>query len=238
MRVRREPPRWRTVELVGRVEKRPRLVRLTLRGDELDADLTREPAASVRLLLPTVDGELVVPAWNGNEFLLPDGRRPTIRTLTPLRAGDDGDGDGGEGRVLAVEVVVHDDSPLSRWATTAAIGTPAALSGPGRGYTIDDDATAFVLAGDESARPAIDQLRPLLPAAADVETVVLDDPDALPDAVAALTIPVGARVWAAGEAAAMQRLRKHLFDERGLARSQCTVRGYWKRGRAGTGDDA
>ena len=38
----------------------------------------------------------------------------------------------------------------------------------------------------------------------------------------------------AGEAAAVQRIRKHLFDERDLPRSHCTVRGYWKHGRAGS----
>ena len=45
------------------------------------------------------------------------------------------------------------------------------------------------------------------------------------------------RVWAAGEAAAMQRLRRHLFDERGLSRSQVVVRGYWKHGRQGDAAD-
>ena len=44
-------------------------------------------------------------------------------------------------------------------------------------------------------------------------------------------------VWAAGEAAAMQRIRKHLFDERGLARASAVVRGYWKRGRTGEPHD-
>jgi NADPH-dependent ferric siderophore reductase len=43
-------------------------------------------------------------------------------------------------------------------------------------------------------------------------------------------------VWAAGEAAAMQRLRKHLFEERDIPRARTTIRGYWKHGRAG-GDD-
>jgi NADPH-dependent ferric siderophore reductase len=41
-------------------------------------------------------------------------------------------------------------------------------------------------------------------------------------------------VWVAGEAAAMQRIRTHLFDGRGLTRSQATVRGYWKLGRSAT----
>ncbi len=51
-------------------------------------------------------------------------------------------------------------------------------------------------------------------------------------AVEALDLAPDARVWAAGEAAAVQRIRTHLFDGRGLARSQAVVRGYWKHGRA------
>ena len=39
------------------------------------------------------------------------------------------------------------------------------------------------------------------------------------------------RVWAAGEAAAMQRIRRFLFDERALPRSRTVIRGYWKHGR-------
>ncbi|MEM7286145.1 MAG: SIP domain-containing protein, partial [Actinomycetota bacterium] len=38
-------------------------------------------------------------------------------------------------------------------------------------------------------------------------------------------------VWAAGEAASMQAIRKHCFDELDLPRSQTTIRGYWKPAR-------
>jgi NADPH-dependent ferric siderophore reductase len=38
-------------------------------------------------------------------------------------------------------------------------------------------------------------------------------------------------VWAAGEAAAMQRIRRHLFEHLGVPRSHAVVRGYWKRER-------
>ena len=41
-------------------------------------------------------------------------------------------------------------------------------------------------------------------------------------------------VWVAGEAAAVQKIRKHLFDQRGMSRSDATVRGYWKHGRSAT----
>jgi len=40
----------------------------------------------------------------------------------------------------------------------------------------------------------------------------------------------------AGEAAAVQRIRRHLFTERGVTRSHAAVRGYWKHGRTGDGD--
>ena len=43
-------------------------------------------------------------------------------------------------------------------------------------------------------------------------------------------------MWVAGEAAGVQRIRRLLFQERGLPRSQAAIRGYWKHGRAGDGD--
>jgi NADPH-dependent ferric siderophore reductase len=254
LRARREPPRYRRVA-VRRVEHvSPRLVRVTLTGGELDGFGFDEPAASVRLLIPTPGtDELVMPSWNGNEFLLPDGSRPTIRTLTPVRA----DPDSCE---LEVDIVVHEGGTASGWAAGAAPGAPAAVSGPGRGYDVDPDADAFLLAGDETAIPAIRQVLEAVPAttpvhvaieiarpdarldlpdhpAADVRwcdlTPGADPGDALLDAVRHTEVLPGTKVWAAGEAAAMQRIRRHLFDERGLTRADATIRGYWKRGRRG-----
>ena len=56
------------------------------------------------------------------------------------------------------------------------------------------------------------------------------------DAMRAATITPATRVWAAGEAAAVQRIRHYLFDDRGIPRNHTAIRGYWKHGRAG--DDA
>ena len=57
--------------------------------------------------------------------------------------------------------------------------------------------------------------------------------DTLVEAVRALgDLPDG--IWVAGEAACVQRIRTHLFEDRGLSRSQATVRGYWKKGRSAT----
>src|SRR5437762_14058928 len=98
-----------------------------------------------------------MPTWTGNEFLLPDGRRPTIRTFTPRRLDP-------QALELDLEIVVHGDGAASEWAATAAPGDPAAVSGPGRGYAFEPDAPAFLLAGDETAIPAISQLLEVLPA--------------------------------------------------------------------------
>ncbi|HVM08340.1 MAG TPA: siderophore-interacting protein [Acidimicrobiales bacterium] len=243
LRLRREPPRFRRVTVRGLEPVTSRLHRVTLGGDDLDGFEHPGLAASVRLLLSHEK-----PTWNGNEFLLADGTRPVIRTLTPLRFDP-------EALTLDVEIVRHDGGAMSAWVDVASPGDEVAISGPGRGYDLDTAAPAFVIAGDETALPAIGQLLEAVPSstAVTVDVEVADpaatiphidaswhvaEPDAPPGdslvrAVEAAVIPDGARVWVAGEAAAVQRIRKHLFEQRGLPRSQCTVRGYWKHGRAG-----
>ena len=262
-RTRREPPPLRRVA-VRRVEARsPRLLRVTLAGDGLAGFEPGLPGGSVRLLLPRSSqstsaspSELVLPTWNGNEYRYDDGTRPPIRTLTPLRfSPDDGE--------LDIDVVLHGTGPLSTWAASARPGAPTAVSGPGRGYEVDADARSFLLAGDESALPALGLLVAAMPPEADVSVIVEiadasarlpfpDRPgvtvswheqadgavpgDALAGAVVGAPLDGDERIWAAGEAAAMQRIRRHLFETVGIPRSRAVVRGYWKHGRAG-GDD-
>src|SRR6202022_1610891 len=111
---------------------------------------------------------------------------------------------------------------------------------------IDRDAPAFLLAGDETAIPAISQLLEVLPTGTPVQVHIevahgdarlalpghpnatvewYEQPpgsppgSALVAAVGSADIALGARVWAAGEAAAVQRIRRHLFEERGLPRA-------------------
>ncbi|MDH3249750.1 MAG: siderophore-interacting protein [Acidimicrobiia bacterium] len=254
--IRREPPPFRTAFVVSNERITPRLARIRLTGPELEALTIDEPAASVRLLIPTPgDAELIIPVWNGNEFLRPDGTRPIIRTLTPRSL---------DGETLSLEIVLHDDGAMSHWAASVGGDEGAAISGMGRGYSIDPTAAGLLLAGDESAIPAISQLLEWIAPETDVLVIVeIADPegrapmpsharaavswvelptgappgDALVDAVESAEISDGWRVWAAGEAAAMFRIRKHLFDSVGLERKHATVRGYWKHGRTGPGSD-
>jgi NADPH-dependent ferric siderophore reductase len=253
-RVRRPPPPFRHV-VVRRTERlSPRMIRVTFTGGDLAGMVVEHPAASVRLLLPQPGTDtLVIPVWQGNEFLLPDGQRPTLRTFTPRLVAPDT-------HEIDLDVVLHAGGAASDWAAAAAPGDPAAISGPGRGYVVDPDAPAFVLGGDEAAIPAISQLVAAIPSRLAVQVhielahpqgrldlpphpgVVLQWHDLPPGAaagqmlvraLATTAVAPGARIWFAGEAASMQRLRRVLFEERGIPRTQASVRGYWKMGRRG-----
>lgn len=243
-RVRQPPPPFRVVEVADKEAVSPRMIRVRVAGDELEGFAIEAPAASVRLLLPQGD-ELEIPTWQGNEFRNADGSSPIIRTLTPRRFD-------GDRRLLDLDIALHEGGALTPWAEECRVGDPAAVSGPGRGYTVDSGALSYVVAGDESAIPAICQLLEWLPdvpisarvAVASDEAIVdlhrdIDerwvvepDVDALGDRLVQSLEDVefegATKVWAAGEAAAMQRLRKHLFGERGVDRFNASVRGYWK----------
>lgn len=253
-RVRREPPAFRRVRVRSTAQLGARMLRVVLGGDDLDGFAIEAPASSVRLLLPPAGHDaIVMPTWTGNQFELPDGHRAPIRTFTP-RYFDH------ERLELTLDVVLHDHGAATDWARGASVGDEVAISGPGRSEELDPGARSFLLAGDESAIPAIGQL---LEAIAPNCSIDVHIEIAAPDARLDLPAHPGATVmwheaeagappgdslvsavqsveelpdavWVAGEAAAVQRLRRYLFDERGRTRSGVTARGYWKIGRSAT----
>jgi len=247
-RVRREPPALRTLGTVRTEVRTLRMMRLVVGGPELAGLEIPEPAASVRLLVPWPGETFALPTWNGNEFLLAGDRRPALRTFTPVAL----DPDRNE---LTIDIVRHGGGAISEWVERAEPGDPCAISGPGRGETIDATAKRYVLLGDETAIPAIEQLLGAIPASieVDVHIELTDDRARLPlpnhpmatttwhvgeagdppgsrlrSVITEVTVDDATRVWAAGEAAAVQAIRTHLFGERGVPRSHTTIRGYWK----------
>jgi NADPH-dependent ferric siderophore reductase len=259
-RLRREPPRFRRVEVLRTERVSPRMMRVTVGGAELDGFTVEQPASSVRVLLPTTRaGDFVVPTWTGNEYRLPNGERPRIRTLTPRRVDT-------TTNEIDLDIVLHGEGTASRWAEHATVGSPSAISGPARGYAVPSDGARFVLGGDETALPALTQVLRALPQSATVTAFIeIATPDAaihvepregatvawlvtapaatpghaFATAVCDAVIDDDTFVWAAGEAAAVQRIRRYLFEHRGMPRGSATIRGYWKHGRtADSGDES
>ena len=246
--LRTPPPDFRRLVLRSVTDLTPLMRRMVVGGDELVGFEVPDPAASVRLLIPEPGAAgLVVPEWRGNEFLYDDGSRPTIRTFTPRRFDPDA-------HEMAIDVVLHETGAVTTWLEGASIGDEVAISGPGRGYDVPTEGT-LVLAGDETALPAIAQIVEIAPAGVQVRVLAevrsnearldLVDQDRvriewfvadasqgergsmLVDALGSIDLAGDVHVWAAGEAKVMQAIRTLLRDA-GLHRSRMTVRGYWK----------
>jgi NADPH-dependent ferric siderophore reductase len=230
------------------------LVRVTFGGGELAGFRWPGPASHLKVFLPEPGGhevELPPADENGLMVLLPGQPRPTTRTFTPLRW------DEAAGR-LDVEFLLHGHGPAAQWAARARPGDALAVSQPRRRYDVLPDSGWLLLAGDESALPAITTLLHVLEPTLAVQILVeVEDPGheidlpkhpdaelswvprgtgqhpgtALTDAVAAWTPPPGpGQVWAACEARAVRDIRGHLLGRHGLPSERVLTRGYWRDG--------
>lgn len=252
------------VEDVERIS--PRMLRISFSGDALASLMEDRPDQQMKLCfprpgqrvprLPEPDAEDTYGMrWYEAYLAIPEPERPLMRSFT-VRSYDPGSG------LMAVDFVLHgDDGPATRWARTAGPGDVAGMVGPSSAYARPlPRAGHLLLAGDESALPAIGTILEALPAGARV-TVCAEVADAaeeqrfdsaaevtvcwvhrdrgasLLDAVRSAALPQGDTAgWLAGEAGTVRVLRRHLVEERGLPRSAVEFSGYWRR--ALTQDDA
>ncbi|MFE3637638.1 siderophore-interacting protein [Streptomyces sp. NPDC059168] len=174
---------------------------------------------------------------------------PVTRTYT-VRAWDP------EHRELTLDFVIHGDEGLAGpWAVRARPGETVRLIGPGGAYAPDPAADWHLLAGDESALPAIARTLETLPAGSrahafvevagpdeeqkvdsDVEVVWLHRGNrpvgqALLEAVRALEFPTGRpQAFVHGEAAFVKELRRMLRVELRIPREDLSISGYWRLG--------
>jgi NADPH-dependent ferric siderophore reductase len=159
---------------------------------------------------------------------------------------------------LWIDFVVHGDAGIAGpWAAAARPGDPVRFMGPGGGYAPNPDAAWHLLAGDESALPAISAALERMPAGARVKAFIeVEDPaeeqkletaadaeitwlhrgarphgELLVPAVRALDFPAGeVHAFVHGEANLVKDLRALLRVEHGLPMSQLSISGYWRRG--------
>jgi NADPH-dependent ferric siderophore reductase len=155
-----------TVDRVDRAS--PSFVRITFSGPELGSIGTPGHVLDqrIKLIFPGVTGTLpelgkVTPDWYQQWLALPEGSRGSMRTysIRDLIVED-------SASKVVVDFVLHLDpessGPASRWASQARLGDSLLLLGPRRGRTdgggieySPGDARTILLAGDETAAPAI-----------------------------------------------------------------------------------
>ena len=129
----------------------PYLTKIALGGDGLANFRWPGPGSHLKLFLPEPgqrDVELPPADEQGLMINVPGGPRPTTRTFTPRRW------DAASGQ-LDLEFVLHGHGPASQWAAQAKPGDQVAVSQPRSTFEVLPDTRWLLIAGDESALPAI-----------------------------------------------------------------------------------
>jgi NADPH-dependent ferric siderophore reductase len=224
-RVRHELRR-REVEVV-RVERlSPGFVALTFGSEALDGFLSLSFDDHVKFLVEDGAGQQV-------------GRDYTPRRFDAAR------------RELTIEFALHGDGVASNWARAARVGSRAVIGGPRGSMIIPTDYDWHLLAGDDTALPAIRRRLEELPASSRALVIVqadeadrllpatqgqpgvqwVADGEQLLQAVQALQLPPGeGYAWVAGEASLMARVRGVLLADKKHPKEAMRVAAYWKPG--------
>lgn len=173
--------RFFPAKLARITELTPSFRRFTFSGSAL-ADFA-DPGMDqrIKLILPGLSGGLAaMPTgadWYQRWCALAAEERPTIRTYTTRRVRR-------ERCEVDLDMVVHEAlGPAARWIAEAAVGAEVLLLGPvashnklGLGFVPPKRVGQFLLAGDETAAPAISVILEQLPASSS-GMVVLELPD-------------------------------------------------------------
>ncbi|MFB6893793.1 siderophore-interacting protein [Kitasatospora sp. NPDC056327] len=227
----RRPRPTHDAQVIAVTPLTPALVRLTFHGPTLDALGVEHPTQWVKLGVP--EGH---------------SRAYTVRHLRPAE------------REVDIDVVLHGNGPLSRWAEVVRPGDAAVLAGPRGRRPSFEDAGHALLGADESALPAaltiLEELPAHIPATLFVEVgdatgaglplpardglgvhwltrdPALPKGGTLADALLAADVPSGTTAWLAGEAHSVATVRRHLLTDWALPRERVHSKGYWKQGEA------
>jgi NADPH-dependent ferric siderophore reductase len=246
---RRRTPRTGTVVRTTRLT--PHVVRVVFGGEGLSGFAPEHTDSYVKLLFPPAGAPYAAPFdVDDVQERLPREQWPVTRTYT-VRSWDAVAGE------LTVDFVVHGDEGVAGpWALAARPGDTLQLFGPGGAYSPAADAAWHLLAGDETALPAISAALEALPADARAEVFVeVSGPEeeqplaggpgvrvtwvhrgrapgvALVAAVVGADLPDGdVDVFVHGEAGAVRELRRFVRAGLGVPRERLSVSGYWRLG--------
>ena len=156
----------RLAEVVRVVTLTPRMVRVTLSGD-FSGLAGRAPTDHVKIFFPPPGEDLpVMPQVGPNGLVPPPPGTPRLFRDYTLRRVDRA---GGE---IDVDMVLHAGGLGSTWAAAASPGLKVGVLGPRGSEVVDPSLDWVVLAGDETALPAIGRWLAELPSAVSVRVVV------------------------------------------------------------------
>jgi NADPH-dependent ferric siderophore reductase len=232
----RPPLRAWSLTVAGADNITPRMRRVRFTAPDL-AEMNWRPGQDLVLALPQPNSAIA-------------RRHYTIRSI-----------DGGE---LAIDFVLHGESPATAWARSARAGETIEAQGPRGRTSVRADAAHHYFVGDETCLPGIFAMVESLPAAARGAILIEIGDDADKQEIAAPTgislrwisrggarpgpsalllgelkaltpDPAGAHAYIIGETSNV-RAQRHYLVERGFAREQITAEGYWRPGRIGGHD--
>lgn len=218
---------------VVRVERlTPHMVRVVLGGPGL-AEVAELPWTDeyVKLVLPSDEGPVM--------------RSYTVRAWDPVAL------------EMTIDLVVHGDAGIAGpWADAATVGERVTLRGQGGDFFPDAACDVLLVAGDESALPAIMRTLEVVPdglpthvfieIASDDERQDVETREgvhvtwvprgqtwggALVRAVRDAQLPAGrVQAFLHGEAGVVRELRRHARADRGVQREDLSASGYWRLG--------
>jgi NADPH-dependent ferric siderophore reductase len=178
-----------TFEVVRTEKLTSHMVRVVLGGNGFNTFKPNEFTDSyVKLVFVAEDVDVAAlpqPLTLDSFAALPAARKPVVRTITVRRADQ-------VAREIAVDIAVHGDhGAAGPWAATAQPGQPMYVMGPSGAYAPDPAADWHLLAGDETALPAISVALESLPANA-IGQVFIETAE--PEDEVPLTAPDGVEI--------------------------------------------
>lgn len=251
----RLPLRFRKVQVTATEKFATSFIRITLGGTDLEGFESPGFDDHVKLIFPDVTtGELRVPELGPTGPVWPEGPKPVMRDYTP-RFFD------GTAKTLVIDFALHEAGPATAWAINAKAGDWLGIGGPKGSFLVPTDYDFHLLAGDETAVPAIARRLEELPAttraialievdnvgdeipltsAAQLEIIwcyrkgaAAGTTSAIKDALETLALPSGdGYAWIACETKAARAIRSYLVKERNLNAKGVKAAGYWQLGAA------
>lgn len=224
----------RRVEVVSIHQPTPKVRRIVVSGHSLKSFVSDLPGQWVKIFLPDAKGPSV-------------GRAFTIRDFDSTA------------HQLTFDIALHEGGPMSAWGLKARIGDVLDVAGPRGGFKGASPRSWLLLAGDETALPALASIIRQLPASLHVHLFieVTDESEqqflatqprvqvrwvyregsgsqpaeTLAEVLRFSPLPTtGGDAWIAAEATTVRSIRTHLLRERGFEPGRVHAAGYWKKG--------